>query len=90
MSKKLFVGNISWGVSDEQLRDAFAEFGDIEDAVVLKERDTGRSRGFGFVTFANDADADKAIAAMSETELDGRKLIVNEARPREERPANRW
>lgn len=81
MSKKLFVGNISWGVSDDQLREAFAAFGDVEDSIILKDRATGRSRGFGFVTFTDEAAADEAIAAMHEKEMDGRALVVNEAKP---------
>jgi cold-inducible RNA-binding protein len=85
MAKKLYVGNISWGVSDEDLKEAFAQFGEITDHVVMKDRDSGRSRGFGFVTFAEDADAEAAIEAMNEYELDGRALTVNEAKPREDR-----
>jgi RNA recognition motif-containing protein len=83
MAKKLFVGNISWNVSDDMLRDAFAEYGTVEDAYVLKDRETKRSRGFGFVTFTNDEEADAAIEAMNGTELDGRELTVNEAKPRD-------
>ena len=81
MSKKLFVGNISWGVSDDQLKEAFEAFGDVEDSIILKDRGTGRSRGFGFVTFSDDGAADEAIAAMHEKEMDGRALVVNEAKP---------
>ena len=81
MSKKLFVGNISWGISDEQLKEAFEAFGDVEDSIILKDRGTGRSRGFGFVTFSDDGAADEAIAAMHEKEMDGRALVVNEAKP---------
>ncbi len=86
MSKKLFVGNLSWGTSDEDLRKAFAPYGDIEDAVVLKDRDTGRSRGFGFVTFVNDSDAESAVSSMNEADIGGRNIVVNEARPPESRP----
>ena len=81
MSKKLFVGNISWGVSDDQLKEAFEAFGDVEDSIILKDRATGRSRGFGFVTFSDDGAADEAVAAMHEKEMDGRALVVNEAKP---------
>jgi len=85
MSKKLFVGNLSWGISNEALAAKFAEFGEVEEAIViLNER--GQSKGFGFVTFADDAAADAAIAAMDGQDLDGRNVVVNEARPREERP----
>ncbi len=83
MAKKLFVGNISWKMTDDELQDLFAEFGEIIDFVILKERDTGRSRGFGFVEFAEDADAEAAIDDMNEKEILGRPLIVNEARPRD-------
>jgi len=83
MAKKLFVGNISWKMSDDELRDIFAEFGELLDFVILKERDTGRSRGFGFVEFEDDAAAEAAIAEMNEKEVMGRNLIVNEARPRD-------
>jgi len=85
MTKKLFVGNISWGVSDDALKDLFAQYGEVEDAAILKDRDTNRSRGFGFVTFTDDTAADKAIAELDGYELDGRALVVNEARPRENR-----
>jgi cold-inducible RNA-binding protein len=84
MSKKLFVGGISWGTDDNGLRAAFEKFGDIEEARVITDRETGRSRGFGFVTFADDAAGDQAVEEMNESELDGRKLTVNEAR--EQRP----
>jgi cold-inducible RNA-binding protein len=79
MSKKLFVGSLSWDTNDAGLREAFAAHGEIEEAVVISDRDTGRSRGFGFVTFADDAAADKAVAAMNGTELDGRTIRVDVA-----------
>ena len=85
MSKKLFVGNLSWGVSNESLAAKFAEFGAVDEAIViLNER--GQSKGFGFVTYSDDSAADSAIAAMDGQDLDGRNIVVNEARPREERP----
>ncbi len=85
MAKKLFVGNLSWNVRTEGLREAFEAFGEVTDAIVMMERDNpNRSRGFGFVEFANDEDADRAIQEMNETELDGRRIMVNEARPRED------
>ena len=65
MSKKLFVGSLSWGVNDDALRDAFGVHGEISEAVVISDRDTGRSRGFGFVTFEEDDAADKAVAALN-------------------------
>ena len=82
MSKKLYVGGISWGTTDEALRAAFEEFGEITESKVITDRDTGRSRGFGFVTFGNPADADNAIDQMNGAELDGRSLKVNEAQDR--------
>jgi cold-inducible RNA-binding protein len=84
MAKKLFVGNISWGVSDDQLQELFAQHGEVEEAIILKDKFSGRSRGFGFVTFVNDEDAEKAIEALNDHELDGRNIAVNEAKPREE------
>ncbi len=79
MSKKLFVGSLSWNTDDRGLREAFSPFGEITEATVITDRDTGRSRGFGFVTFDDDDAADKAIAAMNNTELDGRTIRVDEA-----------
>jgi len=83
MAKKLFVGNLSWNLKDSDLQETFGEYGDIEEAVIITDKHTGRSRGFGFVTFANDEDADKAIEALNEQELDGRPITVNEAKERQ-------
>jgi len=83
MSKKLFVGSLSWGVNDDALRDAFGVHGEISEAVVISDRDTGRSRGFGFVTFEEDDAADKAVAALNGTELDGRTIRVDVAQAKE-------
>lgn len=85
MAKKLFVGNIEWGVTDEDLQKLFAEHGEVEEAVIIKDKFSGRPKGFGFVTFVNDEDADKAIEALNDYELNDRKLAVNEARPKEPR-----
>jgi len=82
MSKKLFVGGLSFGTSDSGLKDAFAQYGEVVEAKVITDRETGRSRGFGFVTMADDGAAQKAIAAMNGAQLDGRSLNVNEARDR--------
>lgn len=84
--KKLFVGNLPWGVNEQGLKDMFAPYGEITEAVVISDRYTGRSKGFGFVTFANEADAEKAVTEMANKEIEGRKVVVNVARPREERP----
>ena len=81
MSKKLYVGNLPFSVALEDLKKLFSEFGDIEDAVILSDKYTGRSRGFGFVTFTDDAAGEKAIADMHEKDVEGRKLVVNEAKP---------
>ena len=81
MSKKLYVGNLPFSVDLDALKKLFSEFGDIEDAVILSDKYTGRSRGFGFVTFADDAVGEKAISEMNEKDIEGRKLTVNEAKP---------
>jgi len=83
--KKIFVGNLSWGTTDDSLRTAFEQFGEVVEAKVITERDTGRSRGFAFVTFSNDEDAAAAMEKMDGTELDGRPLRVNEANDRPRR-----
>ncbi|MDA1060982.1 MAG: RNA-binding protein [bacterium] len=85
MAKKLFIGNLDWGVTDEDLQAKFAEFGDIEEAIVIKDKFSGRSKGFGFVSFADDAAADKAVEALNGQDFKGRDLVVNEARPPRER-----
>lgn len=82
MSKKLFVGGLAWATDDEGLRAAFEQFGPVSDAKVIYDRDSGRSRGFGFVTFDDDAAADEAMAQMNDQELDGRRIRVNEAQER--------
>lgn len=82
MSNKLFVGGLSWNTTSDNLRDAFAEHGDITEATVITDRDTGRSRGFGFVTFSNSNDAASAIRELDGTDLDGRTINVNVAQDR--------
>jgi len=79
---KLFIGGLAWHTDDTTLRTKFEEFGQVEEAVVVKDRDTGRSRGFGFVKFANEADADSAISAMNNVEFDGRTIRVDKATDR--------
>jgi RNA recognition motif-containing protein len=86
MSKKLFVGSLSWNTDDRGLHEAFAPFGEISEAVVITDRDTGRSRGFGFVTFEDEEGADKAVAALNNTELDGRTIRVDVAQERSRGP----
>ncbi|MGB4966487.1 MAG: RNA-binding protein [Microgenomates group bacterium] len=87
--KKLYVGNLPWSMTGDTLRDMFASYGEITDAVVISDRMSGRSKGFGFVTFANEADAQKAAAEMNDKDVEGRKLVVNTAKPREDRPDRR-
>ncbi|KAG2358913.1 hypothetical protein BDR07DRAFT_1361568 [Suillus spraguei] len=82
MSAKVYVGNLSWNTTDDSLRDAFGSFGSVTDAIVMKDRETGRSRGFGFVTFSGGDEANAAIDGMNEQELDGRRLRVNLANAR--------
>ncbi len=79
MAKKLFVGGISWNTGDAELRQAFEAFGEVLEATVVTDRQTGRSRGFGFVSFTDDESATKALSEMDGTELDGRNIRVNEA-----------
>ncbi|KAL4907872.1 hypothetical protein BDW74DRAFT_148172 [Aspergillus multicolor] len=79
---KVYVGNLSWGTNDDTLRTAFSEFGQVVDSIVMRDRDTGRSRGFGFVTFSNASEAEAAINGLHEQELDGRRLKVNLANAR--------
>ncbi|KAF3928585.1 Nucleolin [Arthrobotrys entomopaga] len=81
-SSKVYVGNLAWGVTDELLRQAFSSFGDIMDVIVMRDRDTGRSRGFGFITFGSQEQADAAISGMHEQELEGRRLKLNIANHR--------
>ena len=83
MSKKLFVGSLSWDTNDEGLNAAFSPFGEISEAIVISDRYTGRSRGFGFVTFNDDEAADKAVEALNGTELDGRTIRVDVAQANE-------
>ncbi len=79
---KIYVGNMSFSTTDGELRAKFEEFGAVEEVTIITDRDTGRPRGFGFVTMTNSDEANAAIAALNETEVDGRTLKVNEARPR--------
>jgi len=82
MSKKIYVGNLPFKMAYEELKKLFEPFGEIEEAIVMVDKFTNRSKGFGFVTFVNDADADKAIAELNKKEIEGRALNVNEARPK--------
>ena len=88
MNKKIFVGGLSWGTEEEGLRQSFTRFGNIEDVRIITDRETGRSRGFGFVTFSDPKSVQEAITAMDGTQLDGKYIKVNEAQDRERRPPN--
>ena len=81
----IYVGNLSWDSDDNQVSELFSQYGTVDSARVLTDRETGRSRGFGFVEMSNDDEAQAAISALNNYELDGRALKVNEARPRKER-----
>ena len=82
----IYVGNLSWGVSDQDLRELFEAFGQVDRANIIKDRETSRSKGFGFVEMPDDASGQKAIEEMDGKEVDGRNVRVNEARPKEDRP----
>jgi cold-inducible RNA-binding protein len=84
--KNLYVGNLSHGTTEAELRTAFQAHGEVEKVSIVTDRETGRARGFGFVEMTNAGEAEKAIAAMNGTQLDGRALTVNEAKPKTDRP----
>jgi RNA recognition motif-containing protein len=83
----IYVSNLSFNIQNEDLREAFAPYGEVTSAKVVNDRETGRSRGFGFVEMSDETDSKKAIAELNEAELDGRNMKVTEARPKEDRPA---
>jgi len=87
MEARLYVGNLSYNTTEDQLREMFAKAGTVSNVSVVMDRETRRSRGFGFVEMASQADAEKAIQMFNDQEIDGRRLVVNMARPREERGA---
>jgi len=86
MAKKLFVGGLSYDTSEDALRETFSKIGEVVSAIIIKDKMSGRSKGFGFVEMTNDEEAQKAIETLNGTELEGKKLTVNVARPLEERP----
>ncbi|MFO1326356.1 MAG: RNA-binding protein [Rubrivivax sp.] len=86
MGNKLYVGNLAYSVRDDSLQQAFSQFGHVASAKVMMDRETGRSKGFGFVEMGSDAEAQAAINGMNGQPLEGRAVVVNEARPREDRP----
>ncbi len=84
MAKRLFVGSLPWGVDDAKLAQIFSQAGTVISAQVVKDRETNRSRGFGFVEMSTDEEADNAVKNLNDTEVEGRKIVVNVARPRED------
>jgi RNA recognition motif-containing protein len=82
----IYVGNLAYGVTEEQLREAFGQFGEVENVSIIMDRMTGRSKGFGFVEMQDNSEAEAAIRELNEQPIGGRAVRVNEARPREERP----
>lgn len=80
---KLFIGGLAWATETDNLRSVFSRFGNVTDAIVMRDRETGRSRGFGFVTFSNDNEAEAAIQGMNDQELDGRRIKVDKASSRD-------
>jgi RNA recognition motif-containing protein len=86
MGSKLYVGNLSYNTTGSELEQLFSQHGTVQSAEVIADRDTGRSKGFGFVQMGSDAEAQAAIAALNGQDMDGRNLTVNEAKPREDRP----
>ena len=83
---RIYVGNLPYSMNDDELRNIFGQFGELASAEVIKDKFSGQSKGFGFVDMPNNSEADAAIKALNDTEMKGRKLTVNEARPRAERP----
>ncbi len=86
MAKKLYVGNLSYNMTEDTLKETFSAAGSVDSAIIIKDKMSGRSKGFGFVEMSTDEEAQKAIEMFNGKELDGRALTVNEARPMEERP----
>jgi RNA recognition motif-containing protein len=86
MATKLFIGSLAWGTTDDSLKDFFSQAGTVVSANVIVDRETNRSKGFGFVEMSSDDEAKAAVDQLNGKELDGRAIVVNEARPREERP----
>ena len=85
----IYVGNLPFSISDDELKDAFAAFGEVSSVAIITDRESGQSKGFAFVEMPNDAEADEAIRALNESDLNGRNLRVNQAKPREQRSQRR-
>lgn len=90
MSTKLYVGNLGYSITNDKLGQLFSQIGTVVESIVINDRETGRSKGFGFVTFSNEEEAQKAIAALNESDYEGRKLVVNEARPQAPRESRTY
>lgn len=90
MATRLFVGSLAWATTDDSLKDLFSSAGTVVSANVITDRESGRSKGFGFVEMSSDEEAQKAVKELNGKDLDGRPIVVNEARPREERPRERY
>jgi len=90
LGKRLYVGNLSYGVNSSELEELFSSYGTVQSAQVISDRESGRSKGFGFVEMGSDGDAQSAIEALNGQEHEGRPLTVNEARPREDRGGGGW
>ena len=88
MASKLFIGSLAWATNDDALKSFFEQVGTVVSANVIVDRDTNRSKGFGFVEMSSDEEAKKAVEELNGKDLDGRSIVVSEARPREERPRN--
>ena len=84
-NKKLFIGSLPWSVNDDQLKDIFSQAGNVVSAQVVKDRDTGRSKGFGFVEMSTDEEANAAVEKLNNSDVDGRKIFVSIARPKDDR-----
>ena len=89
LKMNIYIGNLAYSVTEDDLRDAFSEFGQVESASIINDKFSGRSKGFGFVDMPNDSEARQAIESLNDKDLNGRTIKVNEAKPREERPARR-
>ena len=89
MGNKIYVGGLSWNTTDDSLTSAFSKHGEVSEVAIIKDRDTGRSRGFGFVTMADESGAKAAISALDGTDLDGRSIKVNEAKEKSDRGGDR-
>ncbi|MBM3422844.1 MAG: RNA-binding protein [Chlorobium sp.] len=85
----IYIGNLDYGVTESDLRETFGEFGEVSSSSVITDKFTGRSKGFGFVEMPNNAEASEAISALNDTDMNGRTIKVNEAKPREQRPMSR-